>query len=388
MGKKFLIKDKNKVMKNIRRDIITIFSAALLVGALAGCHKKSQKPQEETPEIDVAEVMSDSVVLHRTIPGMIQSATTADVVARVNGQLLTCNFTPGTYVHKGQVLFTIEPTLYQNQLETATSSLANARSEYEYYSKQYAAMQKALEADAVSKMEVLQSKSSMEQAEAAIKSAEAAISTAKTNLGYCTVTAPVSGFISERLVDPGNYVGGAGAAVKLATIYDNTALQAVFSLSDAQYEMLVGDNRGIGSPLFRNVPLQFREPMDRQYTTDLYYTAPSIDTETGTVVIKGKLTNPDNKLKSGMYVTVMLPYDENPHAVLVKDASIGTDQRGKYLYVVNDSNKVVYTPIEAGGIYQDTLRVVNSGVKPGQRYVSKALLTVRNGETVKPHLVK
>ena len=124
--------------------------------------------------------------------------------------------------------------------------------------------------------------------------------------------------------------------------------------------------------------------MSRSYTTDLYYTAPSVDTSTGTVTMKGKLSNPDNELKSGMYVTVSLPYGENPKAVIVNDASVATDQRGKYMYTLNDSDKVVYTPIQAGDLYQDTLRVVESGIKPGQRYVSKALLTVRPGETVKP----
>ncbi len=355
----------------------------ILAAGTAGC-RKQQKTEAQTPEVDVATAYTDSVVLYHTYPGEIVAATTADVVARVNGQLLTCSYEPGSYVRKGQTLFTIESTQYRDALSQATASLANARSEYEYYSKQYAALQKALEADAVSKMEVLQAKSSMEQAQAAMKTAEAAISTARTNLGYCTVTAPVSGYISERLVDPGNYVGGGMGAVKLATIYDNTSLQAVFSLSDSQYELLVGSQGGIGGPLYRDVPLTFRQPMSRSYTTDLYYTAPSVDTSTGTVTMKGKLSNPDNELKSGMYVTVSLPYGENPKAVIVNDASIATDQRGKYMYTLNDSDKVVYTPIQAGDLYQDTLRVVESGIKPGQRYVSKALLTVRPGETVKP----
>ena len=80
----------------------------------------------------------------------------------------------------------------------------------------------------------------------------------------------------------------------------------------------------------------------------------------------------------------MLPYAVDPKAILIKDASIGTDQKGKYVYVVNDDNKVVYTPIEVGELIDDTMRIVTEGLTPDSRYVTKALLKVRDGMTVKP----
>lgn len=89
-----------------------------------------------------------------------------------------------------------------------------------------------------------------------------------------------------------------------------------------------------------------------------------------------------------MYVSIDLPYGTEPKAILIRDAAIGTDQLGKYVYLVNDSNKIVYTPIEIGQLYQDTLRIVTKGLTPNDRYVTKALLTVRNGQTIKPVLKK
>lgn len=91
-----------------------------------------------------------------------------------------------------------------------------------------------------------------------------------------------------------------------------------------------------------------------------------------------------NELKDGMYVKVSLPCGIGPHAVLVKDAALSTDQLGKYLYVVNDSDKVVYTPVTVGELYHDSLRVIEKGIRPGDRYVTQALLTVRNGMKVRP----
>ena len=89
-------------------------------------------------------------------------------------------------------------------------------------------------------------------------------------------------------------------------------------------------------------------------------------------------------LKSGLYVTITLPYSEQKDAVLVRDASIGTDQLGKFLYIVNDSNIVRYRHIEPGQLVDDTLRQVISGIRPDERYVTTALLKVRDGMSIKP----
>ena len=87
---------------------------------------------------------------------------------------------------------------------------------------------------------------------------------------------------------------------------------------------------------------------------------------------------------SGLYVTITLPYSEQKDAVLVRDASIGTDQLGKFLYIVNDSNIVRYRHIEPGQLVDDTLRQVISGIRPDERYVTTALLKVRDGMSIKP----
>ena len=368
--------------------IYIAYIAFLMAGVvLAGCAKHQQK-ENGVPEIDVAEAFTDSVVLYKTYPGVLTAGTTAQVVAQVNGRLLSSPVRPGSYVRKGEVLFTIDPTVYRNAVTRAESQLSTARSQYEYYTKQHAALNKALEADAVSKMEVLQAKSNMDQALASIRDAEAALSTARVNLSHCTITAPISEYISSGAPDVGNYISGEASPQVFCTIYDNAKVKANFYLSDTQYEDLVAANGGIDAAIYRNVPVEFKEKMKHDYTTDLYFISPTVSQSTGTMLMKGDIVNVDNELKDGMYATISLPYGSNPKAILVKDASIGSDQLGKYLYTVNDSNKIVYTPIEIGDLYRDSLRVVTSGIGPGQRYVTKALLTVRRGETIKPKMTK
>lgn len=133
-----------------------------------------------------------------------------------------------------------------------------------------------------------------------------------------------------------------------------------------------------------HIPVSFNDSITPVYYGKINYEAPDVDKSTGTVTLRIVIDNPKNELKSGMFASVNLPYAVDPKAIVIKDASIGTDQLGKYVYVVNDSDKVVYTPIQTGELYHDTLRIVSSGLKPTDRYVTQALMKVRDGMTVKP----
>lgn len=366
---------------------VCVLAVAVFMASCGG--KKESDAREGMLAVDVALPVTDSVTLYKTYPGYAVANLTANVVGRVNGTLLTKNFSSGAYVEKGQVLFTIESVKYRDAVAQAQAALATARSEYDYASRQYEALKKAFESDAVSQMEVIQGQSSMEQAEAAIKNAQAALSSATTSLGYCTVRAPFSGHITSSTADVGNYINGEGAPFVLATLYDDSSIFIVFSIEDAQYERMMGAK---GDPekeaAYRKVPLKFSEPLPHEYTADLTYTSPAIDKSTGTLKLQVHVDNSYGELRPGMYATVSLPYGTEPHALLVKDASIGTDQLGKYLYTVNDSDKVVYTPVEIGGLYRDSLRVITKGIAPDTRYVTSALLKVRDGMPVKPVTVK
>lgn len=352
----------------------------------ASCKRSSEKSKSsDTPTVDVAYPVVDSVTLHKTYPGIVYSTDNADVVGRVNGEILSTHFKGGERVTKGQLLFIIDSSKYRDAVAQAEAALATQRSKYEYASKQLSALQKALQSNAVSQMDVIEATASKNQAAAAIKDAEAALRIARTQLSYCRVVAPISGTISSSTVDVGSYVGGEGSPVVMASIFDENALAVRFNIEDAQYEEMLGHLGGISNPLLRKVPVTFNKSLPHEYTIDMYYESPSVDTSTGTLTMKGTIKNINYELRDGMYCTVHLPYGTEPNAILVKDASIGTDQLGKYLYVVNDSDKVVYTHIEIGELYKDSLRIVNSGLKPTQRYVTKALLNVRNGQKVKPH---
>ena len=121
------------------------------------------------------------------------------------------------------------------------------------------------------------------------------------------------------------------------------------------------------------------------FTATLDYLSPNVEMSTGTVNLRGIIDNTQGKVKDGMYVKVMYPYMIEHNAFIVRDASIGTNQLGDFMYVVNDSNKVETRQVVTGEMVQDSLRHVLSGLKMNDRYVVNALLKVRDGMIVDPY---
>lgn len=364
--------------------LISAPAAALLIMASACSHKHAQTTDASAPTVDVATARIDSVTLSKTYPGVVSANNSTDIVARVSGIILTQNYQGGDHVRKGQVLFTIEDTRYRDAAVQAEAALENARGTLAYASKNCEAMKKAFQSDAVAHIQVIQAESALEEAKASVKNCEAALSTARTQLGYCTVRAPFDGVVTASIYSPGTYIGGEGAPVKLASIYDNSDLYAEFSIDDAAFlrSITCGGNRDLIN--YDSVPVQFSETLPRPYYGKLSYISPDVNTGTGTLTLRVTLDNSHNELRDGMYCTVNLPVRVEPRAITVSDAAIGTSQTDKYLYVVNDSNTVVYTPVTVGELANDTTRIITAGIAPGTRYVTKALLKVRSGMKVTP----
>ena len=369
--------------------IDTISVMAITALMLGGCHKSDKKTEPQPQEVDVAEVAVDTVTIHTEYPGYLIANNEVELVARVDGYLTGKLYDSGDFVRKGTVLFTIESGNYAEAVKRAQAELADAEASYAYASNNYAAMQRALKSDAVSQMEVLQSKSNMETAQATISSARAALKQAQTTLGYCTVRAPFDGHVSSANYDVGAYLAGAASPVSLGKIYDDSEVVAVFAIDDRQFATVKAN---AANPMLKEdltkIPIDFDGALPHKYTANLTYMSPAIDRSTGTMTLQAHIDNQYNDLRPGMFCKIKMPLRVVPDAMLVKDASIGNDQSGSYVYVVDKSGKVTSRAIKTGEVVADTMRVVTSGLKPGDRYVTKALLKVRDGMTVRPHLVK
>lgn len=351
---------------------------------MASCGRKAPETSASLMTVDVAYPVVDSVTIYKSYPGQLSAGREVKLMARVNGYLVSQDYKGGDFVKQGTVLFRIEDRNYRDAVQRAQASLEEAKANRQYASTRYNAMVEALKGDAVSEMEVAQAKSNLAECDAAVKTAAAALQTASTQLSYCTVRAPFDGHVSTNTFDVGAYISGEGAPVELATIYADREMLANFAIEDNASLGKLRQNLADGMIDFDSIPIKFSEPTAYQYSARLKYLAPDVDTSTGTLAMQASVDNTHGELRSGMFVSVDLPVENNPKALMVKDAAISTDQLGKYVYVVNDSDKVVYTPVEVGPQVADTMRIVTKGLSKNDRYVTKALLKVRDGITVKP----
>lgn len=368
------------------KTVIRIAIIGLSVVMLAGCKEKSRQAEIPAPSISVATPIVEDITLTKEYPGYLSSDKMVNLVARVNGYLQSAQLVPGAKVKKGDLLFVIEPEVYQNNVTQAEAALNTAKAQVDYARSNYERMKEAAKSGAVSQIQVLQAESTAAEMEASVRNAEAALNTARTNLGYCYIRAPYDGRVTRASYDVGNYINGAVQPVTLATLYKDDLMYAYFNIEDNQFMRMkiiaAQSDRNIQMPT--RVAIRVGQDGRQTYTGTLDYLSPNIDLSTGTLNVRANLENKDGELKSGLYVTITLPYSEQKDAVLVRDASIGTDQLGKFMYIVNDSNIVRYRHIEPGQLVNDTLRQVISGIRPGERYVTTALLKVRDGMNIKP----
>ena len=364
----------------------TVYIIVLSGMLFVGCDKKQKTIAVEALPVEVAKPVVKDVTLTRDYPGYLTAETSIDVVGRVNGTLLSKNYPSGERVKKGQTLFVIDPTLYQNAVKQAEAALKTAQANLVYAQSNYDRMKEAIKSDAVSRIQLVQAESNVESCEAAVSNAEAELKTARTNLSYCYIKSPIDGIADLAEYSDGAYISGEGGPVKMTTVYKDDKMYSYFDISDNQYlafELLRAADTKIPQA-DHYVTLRVGTDGSKTWRGKLNYLSPSFSLTTGTMRLRAELDNPDGILKPGLYVSVTLPYATAEKAVLVDNASIGTDQLGKFLYVVNDSNVVNSRHIEIGQLVDDGMRIVTSGLSPDERYVTKALMKVRQGMKIQP----
>ena len=363
-----------------------IYLIALSGILLSGCGKKETSAKMEALPVEVAKPIVKNVTLTRDYPGYLTAETSVDIVGRVNGTLLSKLYPSGQRVKKGQTLFVVDPTLYQNAVKQAEAALKTAKANLDYARSNYERMKEAIKSDAVSHIQLVQAESNVQIYEAAVSNAEAELKTARLNLSYCYIKSPIDGIADLAEYSDGAYISGEGNPVKMTTVYQDSKLYSYFDISDNQYltfELLRAADTKIPEA-DHSVTLRVGADGSKTWQGKLNYLSPSFSLSTGTMRLRAELENPDGVLKPGLYVSVTLPYATAEKAILVENASIGTDQLGKFLYVVNDSNVVNTRHIELGQLVDDGMRMVTSGLSPDERYVTKALMKVRQGMKIQP----
>jgi len=340
----------------------------------------------EAPPVPVAAPFIKDVVIYYEFTGQTKAVEQVDIVARVTGYLEKINFQDGSDVKKGDILFNIEKENYQSLRDQAAAQLTSSESELARAEVDFKRFQEAVQTNAVSKQDLTTKKADLDKAKASVISSKAALAQAELNLSYTQIESPIDGRINRHMVDAGNLVGGASGNTLLATIVKLSPMHIYFNVNEALIykalsEGLISDKQ--------KVPFYFAVGNEEGFPHEglLDYIDNKVDYTTGTITARGEFPNQDKTILPGMFVKLKVPGKVKKNAILVPETALNTDIGGKYLLIVDKENTVKRCLVKIGHLEGD-MRVIESGLKPEDRYIVTGLQFVFPGMKVNPQPVK
>ena len=365
------------------------FVAAAL--SLAGCSSKPPAPPPP-PGVSVAPVLQRDLAEWDEFSGRLQAVDQVEIRPRVSGYIKRVTFTEGREVRKGETLFEIDPRPYQADLDRAQAQLEQARTAADLAAREVARAEKLVNVQAISREEFDSRTSAQANGVAAVRAAEAAVETARLNLGWTQVRSPIAGRVSRAEVTEGNLVqAGPPDAPLLTTVVSLDSMYLYFDSDEQTYLRYSGQAATDGTKGWHDerlpVYLGLANETGFPHEGRLDFVDNRIDPATGTIRTRAIFSNKDRRFTPGLFARVKLVGGQRRPALLVRDAAVGTDQDRKFVLVLAKGDSLAYRPVELGRLSDDGLRIVRSGLQPGEQVVVNGLMRVRPGIKVTPTVV-
>ena len=369
--------------------------AMLLVAALlAACGQNSQPAAGGPPgggmppaEVGVVTVAPQAVGLTTELPGRLEASRIAQVRARAAGILQKRTFREGSDVKAGQLLFQIDAAPYQASRAAAQAALLRAQANLTQAAAQADRYKPLVEANAISKQDFINATAAQKQAEADVASAKAALQTAQINLGYASVTSPISGRIGRALVTEGALVGQ-GDATQLATVQQIDPVYVNFTQSTTEVLRL---RKAVESGQFKrpdgssaaNVRIVLEDGSEYAKPGKLLFTDLTVDPTSGQITLRAEVPNPSGLLLPGMYVRVRLEQAQAEAGIVLPQQAVTRTSTGDSVMVVSADGKVAPRPVKIGSAVGSQW-VVLDGLKPGEQVMVDGFQKLRGNAPVKP----
>jgi membrane fusion protein (multidrug efflux system) len=365
------------------------FSLALLASAfVAACGQGSAQPAGgmPPPEVAVVTVKPGDVGIVTELPGRTEASRTAQVRARAAGIVLKRLFREGSDVRAGQPLFQIDPATYQAQAATAHATLAQAQANLGQAAALAQRYKPLVEANAISKQDYANAVAAEKAAEAQVAAAKAQVQVAQINLGYATVTAPISGRIGRALVTEGALVGQ-GEATPLALIQQTNPMYVNFTQSSTEVIQLrrslaAGHLKRAPGAESASVKIVLEDGTAYPQAGRLLFSDLSVDPTSGQVTLRAEVPNANGLLLPGMYVRVQLEQAQVGNAILLPQQAVTRSGQGDSVMVVDKEGKVAPRPVKVGN-EQNGNWVILGGLNPGEQVVVEGFQKIRPGAAVK-----
>jgi RND family efflux transporter MFP subunit len=367
----------------------------LLGGGLAFGYYGHQESQASVPPpaqlaaVTVSNPLQRDVDVRLGAVGQFSAINRVELRAQVGGTLSEIHFEDGQIVHKGDLLFVVDPRPYEIKLAQANAALEAAKSRYSLATNQLDRSQALLKTGNSTREIYDQRVSEQQAAQAAIDDAQSRIRDAQLDLEYTKVTAPFSGRIGARQVSIGGLIAGSRAAssptTMLATLVSLDPIYLDFDMSEQDYLTFQRQRQKQGGPLDNKVQASLSDETSYGYQGALTFIDNSVDRSSGTIHARASFKNTDLFLAPGQFARVRLGLTAPAPALLVPDASVLADQSSHIVLTVSDKNVVVPKAVQLGDL-RGGLRVVRSGLAASDRIIVDGIPTARPGSVVDPHV--
>ena len=309
--------------------------------------------------------------------GAVTPIYTVAVKSRVDGQLMKVLYKEGDLVHEGDLLVEIDPRPYQVQLTQAEGQLIRDQAVLDNARIDLARYQTLLSQDAVAEQQLATQKATVAQYEGVVKTDQGQIDSAKLNLVYCHITAPITGRVGLRLVDPGNIVH-ANDSNALLVITQVQPISVIFTLAEDQLPVVLKKLRS-GQRL--RVEGYDRNNAMKLATGWLTTIDNQIDPSTGTLKLRATFNNTDNALFPNQFVNVRLLVEEKHDVTLAPTAVIQRNSQMTYVYVVKPDSTVTVHQVTVGTTEGDDSEIA-AGLSPGEMVVMTGVDKLQEGAKV------
>ena len=365
----------------------------LLLTALGvSCGGGNEYVEPPPPTVTVSPPLERPVTDYIEITGNTKAVATVEIRARVEGFLQAQHFEEGSFVADGDLLYTIDPSEYDANLQRAVAAVKVGDASVDLTTARLQRLERALKTSAVSEVEVLEERARRREALASRDAARAARTRTELDLSYTQIRSPISGRVGRKEVDVGNLVG-ASEQTLLTTVVQYDPMYAFFDISEREVLELIAaaDEDGQGraradSASRREIAIELGRATDEGYPYHglINYSDQGVDPATGTFLIRGSFPNPPPfQLVPGLFVRGRVPVNQRPSALLVSERAIGSDQSGQFLLLVNDDGVVQQRSVTVGALV-DGYRVIESGIERGDSVIVNGLVRARPGAVVSP----
>lgn len=416
-------------MKEQFNNRMAILVAGLVFGAGAfsttGCGKTTTAAgTPPPPEVLVAVVEQKDIPIEHEWIGTLDGLVNAAIRAQVTGYLLTQNYSEGSFVRKGQLLFQIDPRPFQAAVDQALGQLAQSNAQVVQAKAglvQYQAQLLSAEANqrraqqdedkyiplaqrhaitqqdldnatqtnqaqkaqvAAANAQIETAKAQIEAAQSAVAAAAANVETVKVNLGFTRLTSPIDGIAGVASTQVGNLVSQSSNAI--TTVSTLEPIKANFTVSEQEYLNLTRDNTALNR---LQLELILADGSVYPQKGRFSFADRQVNLNTGAIQLTGLFPNPGNRLRPGQYAKVRAAVGVRAGALLVPQRSVNDIQGTYSVAVVDPKNIIRFTPVKVGERVGSDW-VIEQGLKPGQRVVSDGLFHIRPGAPVNPKVAK